>query len=112
MHSSEVMNTLSPTALRFIDIALRKEGDARNAEEWSGWVKSADSDALPNEIPPRVAQIALHALSGLALHIERALADESVDPGTAVGLESDLGYIADIEGSLSELLFVPLQSAG
>jgi hypothetical protein len=106
------MNQLSPTAVRFIDIALRKEGDARNSEEWSSWVKSSDSEALPNEIPPRVAQIALHALSGLALNIERALADNSVDPNTAAALESDLGYIADVEASFLGFLFVPLQSAG
>jgi hypothetical protein len=112
MQTSKLINQLSPTAVRFINIAIRKEGDARNSEEWNSWVESYESETSTKEIPSHVAQIALHALSGLALTIERALADTRVDPGDAVVLENDLGYIADLENFLSGCLFVPFQSAG
>jgi hypothetical protein len=97
------MNPLSPTAVRLINVALSKGGDERSVKEWNSWMSSYET--MPAEIPPLIAQIAIHALSGLALNVERALLDNKIDPNHTAELEGDLGYIADVEASLSECLF-------
>lgn len=97
------MSGLSPTAMRFIDLALRKEADERNSSRWYSWAKSPDT-----EMPSYVAQIAIHALSSLALSLEKAIEDGKIDPRTAAEFENDLGYIAAVEASLTECLLTPV----
>jgi hypothetical protein len=91
------MSALSPTAKRFIELALARQGSSKAAAEWHSWMRYSDT-----EIPPHVAQLAIHALSGLSLSLEAEIAKEDVSDTIAAQLENDLGYIADIEVSLTE----------
>jgi hypothetical protein len=102
MQFSKSMNGLSPTAMRFIDIAIRQKADETNAARWYSWAETPD-----RQMPPYVAQIALHSLSAFALTLETTLEDDEIDPQKAAALENDLGYIAAVEASLTEFLLSP-----
>jgi hypothetical protein len=99
------MSQLSPKAMRFVELALAQQGDERQRTEWQSWIRYSDT-----ELPSHVAQVALHALSGMALTIEDRIAQEDTDAITAARLENDLGYIAEIEAVLSHLLYEPVRS--
>ena len=91
------MSSLSPSARRFVALALTQQGNQRQQAEWSVWADNSE-----REMPPHLAQIALHALSGMALRIEDRIADAATDSTEAAQFENDLGYVADIEIVLLE----------
>jgi|SRR5580658_7778082 hypothetical protein len=93
------MSSLSAPARRFVALALTEQGNDRQQAEWRVW-----ADSPEREMPPHLAQIALHALSGMALRIGDRIADEATNPTEAAQLENDLGYVADIEIVLLEYL--------
>ena len=100
------MSFLSPTARRFIGLALAQQGDQRQEAEWRAWTES------PEQMPGYLAQVALHALSGMALRIEDRIADSATDSAEAAQLENDLGYITDVEAVLLEHFCEPLRAFG
>jgi hypothetical protein len=93
------MNILSVTARRFISLAIATLGDAHRAQVWHSWDAAATSDAPP----PYVAQIAIHALSNYAIHLEDRILGMD-DAAEAAQIENDLGYVADIERFLAQSL--------
>jgi len=99
------MSQLSPKAMRLVELALDQQGDARQLAEWRSWIRYSET-----ELPPHVAQVALHALSGMALSIEDRITQDDTDPVVAAQLENDLGYIAEIEAVLSGHLYEPLRA--
>jgi hypothetical protein len=101
------MKSLSPTARRFIVLALAQQGDRRQQDEWQNWVAGPNDD-----LPAHLAQVALHALSRMTLRIEALIADGETDSGKAAQLENDLGYIADVEAVLLEHLDQPSRAYG
>jgi hypothetical protein len=100
------MSQLSPKAMRFVEIALQRQGDERQQADWQSWNLRRQDD----EMPSHIAQIALHALSGLALAFEARIDSADTDAMTAAQLENDLGYIAEIEKALSNHLWEPARS--
>ena len=97
------MNFPSPTARRFIALALTQTGDRRQQADWRAW-----ADGPSRELPPKLARVALRALAGMARRIEDRIADQALDSTEAARLENDLGYIADVEAMLSERLGQPV----
>jgi hypothetical protein len=93
------MSSLSPTAKRFIGLALDQHGDRGRADEWHAWDAKATA-----ELPPHIAQVAFEALSALVLWADNRIADVDTTSADAARLENDLGYIADIEAVLSDHL--------
>jgi len=101
------MSVLSPTAVRFIAQALDEGGDQRRQTEWQSWTKD-QSQPLPSYL----AQVALHALSGMALRMEDRIADKATDAAEAAQMENDLGYIVAVEEALLEYLQQPAPAYG
>jgi hypothetical protein len=97
------MSVLSPMAQRFIALALSQSGDERQHAAWQAWTGIPDQT-----LPSYLAQVALHALSGMALRLEDRIADETTDPAAAAQMENDLGYIVDVEEVLLEHLRQPV----
>lgn len=89
------MESLSPTALRMIGRALAQNGDQRRQAAWDLWASDPARD-----MPSSLAQIAIHALSGMALRIEERVVDPATPSLEASQLENDLGYIVDLEETL------------
>jgi hypothetical protein len=101
------MGILSPTAIRFIGLALDQGGDKRRQAEWQSWV-----EAQTKPLPSYLAQVALHALSGMALRLEDRIVDESTAAADAAQMENDLGYIVTVEEALMEYLQQPAPAYG
>lgn len=101
------MTTLSPSAERFIGLALDQFGEPRHKTQWAAWTASPS-----RELVPHLAQIALHALSGLALQLEDRIGDEATPPQLAAEMENDLAFVADIEELLLEQLRQPIRAYG
>jgi hypothetical protein len=101
------MDTLSPTARRFIALALTQQGDERQIEQWHAWTLSGTS-----AVPAHLAQIARRALAGMSRAIEQQLEFASTSSTAAAQMENDLGYIADIEAYLAETLQRPVAACG
>lgn len=101
------MTSLSPLARRFIALALAQQGDQRQEAEWRAW-----ADDPEQILPSHLAQVALHALSGMALRMEDRIADDATNSAEAAQLENDLGYITDVEAVLLEHLRQPVRAYG
>jgi hypothetical protein len=101
------MSSLSPTAMRFIGLALAQQGDKQHEAEWRAW-----ADSPEEALSPHLAQLALHALSGMALRADDRLADDATASAEAAQLENDIGYIADVEAVLLEHLHQPMRAFG
>jgi len=101
------MTSLSPLARRFTGLALAKQGDQRHEAEWRAW-----ADDGGQILPSHIAQVVLHALSGMALRMEDRIADDATDSSEAAQLENDLGYITDVEAVLLEYLHQPVRGYG
>jgi hypothetical protein len=101
------MSVLSPTAMRFIALALNHSGEPRQRIAWDTWAGDPDQP-----LPAYVTQVALHALSGLALRIEERIASDTVDAAEAAQMENDLGYIVDLEEVLLADLNKPVPAYG
>jgi hypothetical protein len=85
--------------MRFIGLALIQGGDQRQQAAWHAW--TADPDQI---LSCYLGQVALHALSGMALRLEERLAGDGTDPAEAARMENDLGYIVDVEEVLLDYL--------
>jgi hypothetical protein len=94
-------------AVRFIAQALDEGGDNRRQAEWQSWTNN-QSQTLPSYL----AQVALHALSGMALRFEDRIADEATDAAEAKQMENDLGYVVAVEEALLEYLQQPAPAYG
>jgi hypothetical protein len=101
------MTSLSPLARRFIGLALAQQGDQRQEAEWRTWADNPEQN-----LPTHLAQVALHALSGMALRTEDRIADDATTSADAAQLENDLGYITDVEAVLLEHLRQPIRAYG
>lgn len=101
------MSSLSPTAKRFIELALTQQDAHRQLAEWHHWASGPNPD-----LSSYLAQVALHAMSGMALRIEEQIVDDRVESAEAARLENDLGYIADIEAVLLEHIGQPFRAYG
>lgn len=101
------MVPLSPTARRFVAIALAQQGDEAQQTAWRVWADGDDPT-----LPSYLAQLAVHALSGMAMRIEQRIADEAVAAAEAAQLENDLGYIADVETVLMDYVQQPMRAYG
>jgi hypothetical protein len=101
------MTSLSPLARRFIGLALAQQGDQRQEAEWRAWAAKPEQD-----LPSHLAQVALHALSGMALQMEDRIAGDATASAGAALLENDLGYITDVEAVLLEHLRQPVRAYG
>lgn len=101
------MGSLSSTARRFIELALAQQGDQRQQAEWRAWAGGPDQD-----LPFHLAQVALHALAGMALRLEDRIDDDATDSAEAARMENDLGYIVDVEEVLLEYLHQPVSAHG
>jgi len=99
------MSSLSAMARRFIALALAQQGDQRQEADWRVWASGTDPD-----LPFHLAQVALHALAGMALRLEDRIDDETTDSALAAQMENDLGYIVDVEEVLLEYLHQPVQA--
>jgi hypothetical protein len=91
--------------MRFVEQAIVLQGNAHHQADWRAWTRFSET-----ELPPHIAQIALQALSGMALHVEELIIDDRTEPAEAARLENDLGYIADIESALTEFLYEPTRA--
>ncbi len=101
------MTPLSLTALRFIGLALAQHGNQQQQAEWRTWASKPARD-----LAPHLAQIALHALSGMALSFEDRIADAATSSSEAAQLENDLGYISVVEAILLEHINQPIRAYG
>jgi hypothetical protein len=101
------MSVLSPTALRFIASALEHGGEPRQKVAWHAWAGEPDQP-----LTAYVAQVALHALSGLALRLEDRIASDTIDAAEAAEMENDLGYIVGLEEVLLAYLNKPVPAYG
>jgi hypothetical protein len=101
------MSVLFPTAVRFIARALDEDGDKRCQAEWQSWTKDQSQP-----LAPYLAQVALHALSGMALRLEDRIAGESTVAAEAAQMENDLGYVVAVEEALLEYLRQPAPAYG
>jgi hypothetical protein len=103
-----IMIHLSPQAVRFVDQAIGLQGNPRQREDWLKWAQHSDNAPLPSH----VAQIAIQALSGMALFIEDRLESGDLTSTEAASFENDLGYIMDIESDLANSLHEPERAYG
>ena len=101
------MSVLSPTAMRFITLALDQSGDQRQQTGWHAWTSDPEQT-----LPGYLAQVVLHAMSGMALRLEDRISDGTIDPAEAAQIENDLGYIVDVEEVLLEYLHQPVPAYG
>ena len=93
------MRVLSPTAMRFVGLALDQDGDQRRQAAWQAGIGDQNQP-----LPPYLAQGALHALSGMALQLEDRIAGEGVGSAETAQIENDLGYVVDVEEALVQYL--------
>jgi hypothetical protein len=97
----------SAEAVRFIAQALDEGGANRRQVEWQSWTNDQSKP-----LPSYLAQVALHALPGMALRFDDRIADESTHAAEAAQMENDLGYVVAVEEALLEYLQQPAPAYG
>ena len=91
------MTSLSPKAIRFIDLAVKELGDRQISTIWH-----ADRD-VAGELPDAAARGALTALAEFERRLCAQL-DRTTDEDEASDISNDLGLVRAIEGDLAKQL--------